>query len=370
MKKVNLILLVLGCAFFAWLVWTTGPGELLRTLSSLGWGLLPFILGEGLAEMIHTFGWRRCLTGPHRSIPWFLLFRIRMAGYAINYLTPTAALGGEVTKAGLLASYRQGPGAVSGVLVEKVAFAVAQVLFVALGSVVVLPHFDLPRPLWTSMLFGGLLVAGGIVAFLFLQIRGHLSGLVRRLAVRRNGEPALKKLVAQLTGVDDALRAIYREQPRDLGFAVLWHLLGFSVGIFQSWFFFHLLAPGASLGAATAAWLLGMWFDLLTFTVPMNAGSLEGSRIIAFRALGYNSLVGLTYGVALRLAQLFWAGLGLTFFVWLSARRPHPCAPAESATGSGSLEPKPDAEFESRTRHDASRHTKKLAWKRERMLPT
>ena len=29
---------------------------------------------------------------------------------------------------------------------------------------------------------------------------------------------------------------------------------------------------------AAAVWFLGMWFDLLTFAVPMNAGTLEGTH--------------------------------------------------------------------------------------------
>jgi hypothetical protein len=54
-----------------------------------------------------------------------------------------------------------------------------------------------------------------------------------------------------------------------------------------------------------------LWFDLLAFAVPLNLGTLEGSRIVAFKAVGYDALLGMTYGVALRLSELFWAGFGL-----------------------------------------------------------
>ena len=54
-----------------------------------------------------------------------------------------------------------------------------------------------------------------------------------------------------------------------------------------------------------------MWFDLLGFAVPLNLGVMEGSRIVALRAIGYNAVLGMTYGMAFRLAQLFWAGFGL-----------------------------------------------------------
>src|SRR5215469_6104635 len=120
MKVFNIVLLILGCALLAALIWTVGPAELWSNLASLGWGLIPFIACEGIAEMVHTFGWRHCLSGKLRSISWFRLFRIRMAGYAINYLTPTASLGGGVTKTTLLTAQSQVSQAASGVLIGKV----------------------------------------------------------------------------------------------------------------------------------------------------------------------------------------------------------------------------------------------------------
>jgi hypothetical protein len=239
-----------------------------------------------------------------------------MSGYAINYLTPTASVGGEVIKGTLLASKCPGPEVVSGLLVDKVAMAAAHGLFVALGCVALLPRVNLPGSLWISMLLSGGLVVCGIGTFIFLQSRGQLGGLVRWLAARKTAGPLLRKTADQITGVDKALSSFYREQPFDFCRAVLWHLVAFSVGIFQCWLLLCILKPGTSLATAAAVCVFGMWFDLLTFAVPLNAGSQEGGRIIVFRALGFSSLLGLTCGIALRLAQLFWAGLGLALYAW------------------------------------------------------
>jgi len=65
---------------------------------------------------------------------------------------------------------------------------------------------------------------------------------------------------------------------------------------------------------------LALWFDLLTFAIPLNAGSLEGSRILTFQAVGFSSLAGLTYGVAVRLSQLLWSGVGLVLYGSLAVR--------------------------------------------------
>ena len=311
MKKFHTLLLVLGVVFLACLVWNIGARELWQKIAALGWGLFPLIFGEGLAEMIHTVGWRLCLSEPYRSLPFILLFRIRMAGYAINYLTPTAALGGEVTKAALLAANHPGPEAASGVLIDKVCFALGHLLFVLAGGIVILWRIKLPWVLWVGMAASSAFVGSGMMAFLLLQKCGKLGVVIRWLAKRQPPDHLLQRVASYITEVDEALRVFYREQPHQLGLAIGWHLLGYSVGIFQTWLFFTLLHQTASFAMAACAWFLGMWFDLATFIVPLNLGTLEGSRIVTLKAFGYDALLGMTYGVTLRFGQLFWSAFGL-----------------------------------------------------------
>jgi uncharacterized protein (TIRG00374 family) len=319
-KVLNTILFALGIGLLAGLIWSVGVGELWRQLGLLGWGLIPFVMGEGIAEMIHTLGWRHCLTGKARSLSWFLLYRIRMAGYAINYLTPTAALGGELSKAALLASRCRGRQAASGVLVGKVCFGLAHLVFVTIGTFVIMRVVRLPLVVWLSLFLSGALVAFGIITFLLLQKYGKLGAVIRWFVARGFGGRSLEKISSNISAVDDELRTFHREHPVDMCLAICWHLLGYSVGIVQTWLFLQLLHPSASIPVAAAIWFLGMWFDLLTFAVPMNAGSLEGSRILSLRFLGYGSLLGMTYGIAIRLAQMFWSAVGLAFYGALTAR--------------------------------------------------
>jgi len=92
------------------------------------------VLIEGAANLAHTVGWRQVINNSHRQAPLLRLFRMGMAGYAINYLTPTAAVGGELSRAALLASSQKGSEAVSSVLVDKLTTGVAHVLLAVLGA--------------------------------------------------------------------------------------------------------------------------------------------------------------------------------------------------------------------------------------------
>ena len=319
MKKLQTVLLVLGVAFLAILIARVGVGKLWHELGLLGWGLIPLILTEGVAEMIHAVGWRQCLSGPLRSLPWWLLFRIRMAGYAINFLTPTAALGGEVTKGTLLASHHRGPEAASGVLIGKLCFVLAHLIFVVLGAALVLWRVNVPGPMWKAMLISGTLITVAMILFLLLQKYGKLGGIVRWLAERQFAGKTLHKVADELTEVDAALKQYYQEHTWGLTRAILWHLLGYSIGILQAWYFFHLLHQDATWTVAASTWFLGMWFDLFTFAVPQNVGSLEATRIFIMQLLGFtqSELLGMTYGFALRLTMTFWSIFGLVIYALL-----------------------------------------------------
>src|SRR6185436_18709106 len=98
MKRLNIVLLGLGLGSLVYMVRKVGPGELLHQVGALGWGIMLLILSEGAANVAHTIAWRHCLAKPQGDLPLMRLFAMNMAGYAVNYLTPTASVGGEVSR--------------------------------------------------------------------------------------------------------------------------------------------------------------------------------------------------------------------------------------------------------------------------------
>jgi uncharacterized protein (TIRG00374 family) len=322
MKKFHTFSIALGMALLLFLIWQIGLDQLWHQLSLLGWGLVLIILIEGVADIFHAIAWRFCLSGPHRLLSFWSIFRIRMAGFAINYLTPTAALGGEVTKGALLAQNGNGAGAeaISGVIVGKLAFAISQLLFVAVGSLFILSRIQLPAAVWVGMLISSALLAAGIIGFLLVQKYGKLGALVRWLVVHNIGGKYVGKLSHGVTEVDTALKYFYQNYPMDLFAAVFWHTVGFAISIAKTWYFLYLLTDNAAMPVAAGIWFLGTWFDLLFFAVPLDIGVQEGTRLLVFKALGFDLVMGMTYGVTLRLEQIFWAGFGLLNYGLLLSR--------------------------------------------------
>lgn len=328
MKRLNLVLLGLGLVFLACLVWKVGPGELWRQLSALGWGVLLLILAEGLANLAHTVAWQCCIHESQTRVRLWRLFCMASAGYAINYLTPTASVGGDVSRAALLASDHKGSQAVTSVLLDKLMSAVAHLLLVMLGGILLCLRVSLPGALWLAMAGTTALLIGGTVAFILLQKYGKLGGICRWLVEHRLGGRAMQQAAQHISEVDEALKQFYRQYPWDLALSVGWHLLGHSVALLHAWLFLWLLGQPAPFTTVAAAGILALWFDLLTFMIPMNLGTLEGSRLVIFKALGCQALLGMAFGVAVRIAQVFWAGFGLACYAWLADVRNRPEAAA------------------------------------------
>ncbi|MDA8164091.1 MAG: lysylphosphatidylglycerol synthase domain-containing protein [Desulfobacteraceae bacterium] len=318
-KRLHAVLLIIGVVCLGWMLHAVGGARVWRAMASLGWGLVPLVLLEGVEVVLRTRAWRHCLSLPARSRPFVQLFWMRVAGYAINYFTPTATLGGEVARASLIASPGLGPDAVSSVLVDKLCTALAHLMLVGAGAFFLLWCIEIPAALQAAMLLTGSLLAAGILVFLLIQKHGRLGSLFRWLATRRPGS-RWGRLAENTTAVDEAFQAFYRDRRLDFVSTVGWHMAGFATGFLQVWLFFGLADLHPSAAVVAGVWAIGLWFDLLVFAVPMSLGTLEASRIATFAAVGYQAVEGLTFGMVMRLGQLTWAVVGLIGYAVLALK--------------------------------------------------
>ncbi len=319
MRKFHITAIALGGALLAFLIWNIGPGALWREFCLMGWGLVPFIMIEGVVKVFHTIAWCYCLSPPYSSLSFWRLYNIYLAGCSINYFTPTATVGGEVVKGTLLAAEHQGPGAVSAVIIGKLAFALSEFLTVLIGSIIVIWEIPLPGSAYVALIVGNVLLGSGLIGFLLVQRKGKLGSVVRWIAARKGGG-AFKKWADYITKVDRDLKAFYRENPTGLPLAVTWHLAGYCVSMLKTWYFLSLFTNDPFLTAA-AVWLLSTWLDMLVFFIPLEIGLQESIRVVVFSVLGFSMALGLTYGIALRLEQLFWGCVGLLVYIALLPAR-------------------------------------------------
>ncbi len=310
MRKFHIAAIGVGLCLLIFLIWSIGPVVLLRDLYLLGWGFIPFVLIEGVAKIFHSIGWSFCLSGPHRSLSFPKIFGIYMAGSSINYFTPTATIGGEVVRGSLLYSMHKGPEAVTAVIIGKVTYALSQIILSTLGAMFFILGIRLSPAGFIGILTMNILILGGLIGFLLVQKYGKLGSMLRWLVARKIGGRMLAKGADQITYVDEMLKIFYRQYPGRIFLSMSFHFIGMFVGILRTWYFLHLLTVGSFFNAA-GIWTLATWFDILTFPIPLEIGLQESIRVLAFKILNYSGALGLTFGIALRMEQIVWGGVGL-----------------------------------------------------------
>jgi hypothetical protein len=335
MKIFRLLILAAGIPLLGFLMYRIGLPALWHEFTLLGWALVPLILLEGVANLFHTQGFRHCLSTSHKSLPFGRVLSVLMAGSSINHLTPTAGLGGEVAKGLLLASDRTGTQAASAVLLDKLSCAISQLILIVFGCALFVPRFAMSHALWSALIVVTAALGCGIIGFLVVQRCGRLGSVVRWAVRHRLGGLGLGKTADSLTDLDDELRRFHRERPLDFLLSIFWHFTGYLWGVVPTYYFLILTRETGSISMAGALTVLGIWFDLAAFAIPVDIGVQEATRVLAFRIVGYPSALGLTYGITRRIQQLFWAGIGLALYgLLVSTRsRPLPREPGERTRG-------------------------------------
>src|SRR5262249_19378208 len=128
--------MVLGTVLLALLVSYAGLTPVLARFRALGWAAPLVLLPYFVINIRDTSGWRCTLPATVR-VPFSSLYLVRMAGEAVNSMTPTATVGGEPVKAHLLRAFGvSGSDALASVVIAKTALTVSQSAFVLVGLAV------------------------------------------------------------------------------------------------------------------------------------------------------------------------------------------------------------------------------------------
>jgi uncharacterized protein (TIRG00374 family) len=314
--------IVAGLAILAILIVRVGSDEALKASArALGWRALLVCVPFALIMAVDTLGWRYAFA--YDRVPFLRLMAGRMAGEAVNVVSAVAPVGGDAIKVWFLrphVSYRE---SVASVIVAKTTITLSQGLFLLIG-VAVAVSLAVDARLVRAMLWLLLVELIGVGGFLLVQIAGLLSRGARVL--ERFGQ---FEALAAAENLDRTLQNFYRREWRRFGLSVGFHLLGWLLGVLETWLFLRMLQIPASLAAALVIETLGSAVRFATFFIPGSLGALEGANTAAFAALGFGAPAGLAFSLLRRLRQVVWIGLGV--LVLLLARGRMQLAPEAPA---------------------------------------
>jgi uncharacterized protein (TIRG00374 family) len=314
MRKLNLVLLGLAFILLIWMLHQVGWHTIWQQLLEVGWWWPVVLLPYGFVNAIEAFSWNLLLpTFEHRpSLP--RLFRLRLAGEALNTLTPTAGLGGEPFKASrLAASGVAWEEATASVIIHKGITVLSLALYIFLGLALVPFLLTLSSSLEWLLLGGAILLAAGALTFIFLQGRDPCVQGIKLLERFGLCPRILKEKEKELETLDAQMATFYREHPGRGILSLALFFLSWMTHAIEVFLVFWLLGHPVTWGVAVCLDSLAMLFTAMGFFIPVSLGIQDGGNILL--ALGFNlgATLGAAFSMIRRLREAFWMGLGLIF---------------------------------------------------------
>ena len=241
------------------------------------------------------------------------VFRARLSGYAITYLTPSMYFGGEPVRALLMkdgnASYNK---IAATIVLDKYIelFTKLPLIVVGFAFIVLLLRVELP---W--VLLAGALIVAFCVLFVFVTV--HLfkgGGAVRRLA-KRILKPLVRirprwavRALRVATDFEHEVTVIIKKRwvfYLAMGVGILYS----AAEVFQTWYVLGVLGhPSLVHPFVIYATIV---VQGLVSILPGNIGGMEGVHLFIFTVLGIGSATSLIYTVILRIGQMSFVFLGL-----------------------------------------------------------
>ena len=323
MKILRLLLPGFGLLLLGYLVGTLGLRQILDNILVMRWWF-PAVLGLALLwHVTNSIAWGFAFPPDAFRPRLRTLFMAKLAGEAVNQLTPLANIGGEPLKAFLLEQQSPVSRSLAAVVVNKTAQVFTGLLFTLVGLGLVVAHWDLPQALPFSVKAGlgglGLLISG-MTAALYFKHRSLFSSLLAVFRAAGLGDFADRQM-ASAVRTDANIDRFYRDHKARFALVMLFHAIGWLLGACETWVILEVLGAGTNFEIAFLITALTVLINSLFFFMPSNIGVLEGGGVFLFITLGLNPALGLSLGIVKRMRKIIWISIGWLFLTYLGRAR-------------------------------------------------
>lgn len=300
------LVIAVGLATLAYLLWRFDPRAVWTEISSVGAGLLAVLAFQVFDHALNAQAWRFAFRKEEaRRLPLWRLMLARVAGDGVNYLTPSGNIAGEFVRPGMIADISPAEARVSSVVLAKLTQALGQAVFIIAGLLLIFQgRLDFLG--WRQKALGlaatGAIACGVLAAFYILISRGRLGdrlwGLTKAFA----------------PGLRESLRRFVREHPLRLLLSIFFFMLGYAWGALEVMLICHFMGAPLDLRTAMAVEVLSNLIDSVLFMVPAKIGTQEAGKTAIFLGLGLPPRQGLALGIIRHVRELAWASAGLLVY--------------------------------------------------------
>lgn len=310
--------LAVGVGLLVMLLWHTGLDELGAYFDQIEWQSPLILIPYLLVTVTDAIAWRWAFSGDVRGrVPFWTLFFSRMAGEAVNSVTPTATLGGEPVKAHLVRAYDVPlSDGLASIVVAKTALTIAQSIFTALGFVALLLILDqaaIGAGLFVLMV---VVVSGFTYALMHVQRRNPASAVVRGLARFLPRLRIVERLETGARALDERLADFYHAERGAFARAIAWNFLGWLIGVCEVQLIVTLIGHPIPWTEAFVIEAVAQPIRAMAIVIPGGLGVQEWGGAAFCQWLGMPEPIAVTLWLLKRARETFFDVVGLGYLGW------------------------------------------------------
>jgi hypothetical protein len=289
-RYIQIFLFLAGIALFGGVILSTDFQKLKVTLSAISFSNYWIFLFYAFMCIWDMLGWKAVFPNSSKAkvkIP--KLYFVRLAGEAVNNVTPILDVGGEPLKV-FMASELFGISkkeSAASVVVARTALMVSELLFVVIGLGVALFSLNLEWD-WIRGLGLSVLVFALVCGLFILWQKKNLD--IYEIGV------------------------FYAGEKKRFYISIFYHFIGWTVGGLEMWLMFRALGVPISIAQGIMLESLLQLVRLGSFFIPANLGAQEAGLGLFVRLLGYDPVLGIAVSLLKRLRQILWTLVG--FGIW------------------------------------------------------
>ena len=321
MKFAQITMVALGFLLLGFLVGQLGYDEVLHQLDAIKWAFPLIMLPSCIWHLSNTVAWSFVFPPDAFKPRLHTLFAAKIAGEAVNQLTPLANIGGEPVKAYLLTQKTPSPRGMASVIVDKTAQLIVGLAFTILGLGLLFHYHDLSEliPFEYRALFTSLLIASSVALYLFYKRQNRMFTLllrfVRSVGIRTD---LIERNMGRAARIDTNIGSFYRDHRTRFLQALFFQSIGWFMGTCETYVILKALDAGVGFWFCFLLNALGAVINGLFFFMPSNIGVMEGSLVFLFASLGLDPALGLSLGLTRRLRRVVWIFVGWICLSYMS----------------------------------------------------
>jgi uncharacterized membrane protein YbhN (UPF0104 family) len=317
MKKEGHILRVvaflIGIIIFVYTIYKFGGVRLIATnLAEMRYYYGLIALNSFVWMLFYTGAWQQMFRGLKEKISFSKLFRIKLCGEGVNFMTPLGFMAGDPIRLLLLKKHFGPEARLRSVVVDRTLHSLAAQYFNIIGLSLIFTQ-TIAFPLWMliSLLILYIFICAILTILIVRMTTGKGFGIFEKLFIWIKLEKRFPKAHDLLCELRTNLN-YYRDRPKYPFFvAFTYHFIGRFLMAVEIMIACYCFTSQFDLVFSVILASLTSFFAVAFGFIPGALGILETMYAQFFTLYGYPPDMGITIQIVRRMRVLFWVGIGI-----------------------------------------------------------